>query len=262
MVDRRLGEGLSGSTIRNAVIPLQVVYRHAIRRDLVSVSPAADLDLPKARSGKKRIASPAEATALIDALPSSERALWATAFYAGLRRGELRGLRWSGVDLGRSEIRVECSWDECEGPTDPKTATSSRTVPIFAALRDHLDAHLIVGGRGDSDLVFGRTSTDAFVASTVGNRAKRAWEAAKLEPITFHECRHTFASLLIDAGTNAKAISTFMGHSSIEITFNTYGHLMPGNREQTRERVDRYLDAAQVTKPTAAPQSRHSPATV
>jgi integrase len=54
-----------------------------------------------------------------------------------------------------------------------------------------------------------------------------------------------FASLLIDAGVNAKAIQTFLGHATIQMTFDRYGHLMPGSREQARELVDAYLDAAE-----------------
>jgi integrase len=117
-------------------------------------------------------------------------------------------------------------------------------VPILAVLRDHLDAHKLATDRDGGELVFGRTASDAFVASTIRNRARRAWSARGVEAITLHECRHTFASLLIDAGANAKAIQTFMGHSTIEMTFDQYGHLMPGSRDQTRELVDRYLDAA------------------
>ncbi len=75
----------------------------------------------------------------------------------------------------------------------------------------------------------------------VGKRAAKAWKAAELEPITPHECRHTFASLLIDAGANPKAIQTFMGHSRIQTTFDTYGHLMPGSHDEVRLRMDAYL---------------------
>jgi hypothetical protein len=57
--------------------------------------------------------------------------------------------------------------------------------------------------------------------------------------------RQTFASLLIDAGVNAKAIQTLVGHATIQMTFDRYGHLMPGSREQARELVDAYLDAAE-----------------
>lgn len=67
-----------------------------------------------------------------------------------------------------------------------------------------------------------------------------------LRPITLHECRHTFASLLIDAAVNAKAIQEFMGHATIEETFSRYGHLMPGARDQARELIDAYLSAPRV----------------
>ena len=60
-------------------------------------------------------------------------------------------------------------------------------------------------------------------------RAEKAWHAAGLTPITLHEARHTYASLLIAAGVNSKAVSTYMGHASITITLDRYGHLMPGN---------------------------------
>lgn len=70
---------------------------------------------------------------------------------------------------------------------------------------------------------------------------------AKLEPIapiSLHECRHTFASLMIAAGGNAKALSTYMGHASITITLDRYGHLMPGNENEAAARLDTYLQTA------------------
>jgi integrase len=108
--------------------------------------------------------------------------------------------------------------------------------------------------------VFGRGTDEPFAPKAIADRAKSAWTAANegeweaaeregcspnlLLPITFHECRHTFASLLIDAGVNPKAIQEFMDHATIEETFSRYGHLMPGTRDQARELVDAYLAAA------------------
>lgn len=105
--------------------------------------------------------------------------------------------------------------------------------------------------------MFGRTVEQAFYASTVDGRAKRAWTTANererelaererrepdlLRSIGLHMCRHTFASLLIDAGANPKAVQTFMGHSKIQTTFDIYGHLLPGSRDEVRERMDSYL---------------------
>lgn len=243
-VDEKLAAGLAPSTIGNTLDPLRAVYRHAAKRGLVAVNPTRDLELPAANGRRDRIASAAEATTLLGVVPTGDRALWATAFYAGLRRGELRALRWSDVDLGRSEIRVERSWDECEGPIDPKSEAGVRVVPILAVLRDYLDSLKIRTGRDGADLVFGRSASVSFAPSSVSKRGREAFKAAEVQPITLHECRHTFASLLIDAGVNAKAIQTFMGHSTIQMTFDIYGKLMPGSREQARELVDAYLEAA------------------
>ena len=68
---------------------------------------------------------------------------------------------------------------------------------------------------------------------TLVRRPRPCWD--------LHECRHTFASLMIAAGVNAKALSTYMGHASITITLDRYGHLMPGNEEEAAGLLDPYL---------------------
>jgi integrase len=72
----------------------------------------------------------------------------------------------------------------------------------------------------------------------------RTWRAAGLEPIGLHECRHTFASLMIAAGVNAKALSTFLGHGSVTITFDRYGHLFPGSEKEAAGLLDSYLECS------------------
>jgi hypothetical protein len=84
-------------------------------------------------------------------------------------------------------------------------------VPIPAPLRELLLPHLLRTGRRGDDLVFGSTATEPFEAKRLRDRADAAWTEAKLRRITLHECRHTFASYMIAAGVNVKALSTFMG---------------------------------------------------
>ena len=78
----------------------------------------------------------------------------------------------------------------------------------------------------------------------MNERAADAWTKAKLETIGLHECRHTCASFFIAAGVNAKALSTYLGHSSIQTTIDRYGHLMPGNENEAAALVDAYLERA------------------
>jgi integrase len=123
---------------------------------------------------------------------------------------------------------------------EPKSKAGKRTVPLAGVLRDCLVEHRMRQGRSEG-LAFGRSATRPFSPNDVRDRAIAAWTKAKLAPITLHECRHTFASFMIAATVNAKALSVCMGHSSITITLDRYGHLMPGNEEEAAGLLDAYL---------------------
>ena len=200
--------GLSPSAVRNQLLPLRVLFRRY--RRLVPVNPTADLDLPAVRSERRKIVSSERAQRLLDALQASERALWATAFYAGLQRGELRALRWEDVDLAGGRIRVERSWDDNEGEIDPKSRAGFRTVPILPILADYLVAEKQrTGGQG---LVFGtQAGKHPFTPTNVRRKANLTRKKAGLTAIGLHDARHTAASFFIAAGVNAKALSSYIG---------------------------------------------------
>jgi integrase len=117
-----------------------------------------------------------------------------------------------------------------------------------ADLRRELVAHKLRSGRDGEALVFGATATTPFHPTGRGFR-KRIAEASKAvgigpAPLTLHECRHTFASFAIAAGLNAKALSTFIGHASVTITLDRYGHLFPGSEGEAAGQLDAYLARA------------------
>lgn len=192
------------------------------------------------RCRRSRVACPAEAERLIAALREPDRALWGTALYAGLRLGELRALDWSEVDLASGIIRVQHGWDPHLGRIAPKSRSSVRNVPLVPALRALLIAHRLRQSRSIG-LVFARHDGSSFSPSSLNRRAKRCWTAADERPITLHECRHTYAFLMIAAGVNAKALATFMDHANISVTFDRYGHLMPGAESEAAGLLHRYL---------------------
>ena len=239
-----LARTLDPSTVRNTMSPVQAILRRATNRGVIATNPAVGLELRAPQGRRERIAAPTEAAALLAALPDEDRALWGAALYGGLRRGELRALRWDDVDLDRNVVRVVRSWDDVDGAVEPKSRAGVRTVPIASVLRALLVEHRLRRGGHGEDLVFGAGAGRPFEPSTVRRRALASWQRADLAPIGLHECRHTFASLMIAAGVNAKALSTYMGHSSVTITFDRYGHLMPGNEEQAAGLLDVYLATA------------------
>lgn len=104
--------------------------------------------------------------------------------------------------------------------------------------------HRIAAGEPPVDaLVFGDKSGKPFQAATIYRRADRAWRAQALGRLRLHQARHTYASFMIAAGVNAKALSSFMGHSSIKVTFDLYGHLMPGTEAEAAALLDTYLSS-------------------
>jgi integrase len=243
-IDRLVGVGCSPSKIHNIIVVLKVVCRYAMKNEWITVNPTVGLSVPADTSRRDRVASPGEAAQLLDALPVADRALWATALYAGLRLGELRALRWADVDLATGTIIIERAPDAKGGIVMTKTRAGRRRVPIACALRDHLLETKTRTVTADDDLVFPSPTGRPFTPSYVRRRAARAWRTAELEPIGFHECRHTFASLVIAAGVNAKALSEYLGHASIVITLDRYGHLMPGNESEAAAQLDTYLERA------------------
>src|SRR5215203_6148703 len=116
---------------------------------------------------------------------------------------------------------------------EPKTRAGRRTVPLASTLRAHLREHKLYTARR-SGLVFGTDGVKPPDPDAVSQRALRCWTKTKpmpLTPIGLHECRHTFASL------------------SVTITFDRYGHLMPGNEEQAAGLLDVYLEASTAARP-------------
>jgi integrase len=242
MVDKLHAKGMTGSTIRNKIDPLRVVYRRALQDDEVSRNPTEKLRLPAMGTKPRSVGNIARVDELLDALPTGERAAWATAFYAGLRVGELRALRWDCVDFDAGLIRVQAGWDDHAGEQATKTQAGERSVPLIGRLRADLARHKLATGRDGGDLVFGRTSNAAFVRSTLRSRAIKAWQAAGLEPLTPHEARHTCASYMAAAGLTPKEAQTAMGHADIRTTLNIYAKAVPGWEDQAAAKLDAYLD--------------------
>ncbi len=147
----------------------------------------------------------------------------------------------AGRRLAAGIIRVHRSWDRHTGPIAPKSRAGTRKVPLSQPLRIHLAKHRLAHHHPHSELVFARANGQPFTQA-VTNRARKAWNHAHLQPIGLHECRHTYASYMIAAGINAKALSTYMGHSSITTTLDRYGHLMPGNEHQAAAMLTTYLN--------------------
>jgi integrase len=260
-VNRLIAQGMKSNTVRNTVNPLRAIYRHAIAVGDVAINPTTGIGLPAAGEGRQRTATPEEAEELLAALSENE-ALWATAFYGGLRRGELRALRASDVDVKAGVIHVQRSWDDVEGEIVPKSKKGTRRVPIPALLSKRLAAHMAATGRRGDDLLFGTSGDVPFAPATVSEAAARSWKLEnerreannQLVPIGLHECRHTYVSFMSRAGLSLEEIGDYVGHASTYMT-DRYRHLLPDAHAEARRKADAFLSASKATGAATHPQA-------
>jgi integrase len=189
-IDRLSAEGLSRSRIANQVSVVSAIYGWASRptRRLVPSNPVRGLELPpNDEKPRTRVAPLEEAEQLLAALDPDDRVPYALAFYAGLRREEIYRLRWEDVDVDGYRLVVRRAKSAAGTNRRPPVAEPLRAILRSAALRNPSEA-------GDA------VSAVSVVSGKLAERATAAWRAARLQRITLHECRHTYASFLMAAG--------------------------------------------------------------
>lgn len=236
----------SPGTIRCKVAALRALIVFAEVRGWVLSDPCVGIRLPVGEEGRDRIASPSEAESLIAALRPKERAALGLAVYGGLRIGELLALGVDAIDLDGRWIHVVRGWDPGAKEFIPTKSRKTRKVPIIDKLALLLSDHLILLNQPSGGLLFPSTKKAEWPTDPkiMRRRVQKQWKDAGLAPLGFHEGRHTFASIGIAAGLNAKTLSTYMGHATITITLDRYGHLMPGSEVEARAMLDAYLEGS------------------
>ena len=240
----RLDSGLSGSTVQKMHHVLHKAFSQAVKWDLIPRNPADNVKAPTPSTKEMHPLSADEARQLLDAASEAGdrlEALYVLALHTGMRRGELLGLKWDDVALDNATIRVR--WTITRKGTgyvlgEPKTKNSRRTVRItrraIEALRSHrtrqLEDHKLRGLEyEDSGLVFAGEGGNLINPSNLRQRSfVPLLKRAGLPQITFHDLRHTCASLLFQKNIHPKFVQELLGHASVSITLDTYSHMLPG----------------------------------
>ena len=161
---------------------------------------------------------------------------FATAFYTGLRKGEIYGLTWEDVQDGYLSVKRSIA-QKMKGDdrvTPPKNKTSYRTLqiptPLIKILNEHYNRCKTFRGFSEASQICGIHK--AIRDGTVDKRNRTFASLAELKKIRIHDYRHSHASLLANEGINIQEIARRLGHSKIEITWNTYSHLYPREEEK------------------------------
>jgi integrase len=270
-VSERTGKQLSERTLSYSLAVLRRALQFAVDWNYIAANPAsARIRMArrrrKATPSKIRFLNPEQAKQFLTAVRGDRfEALYLLALMTGMREGELFGLRWMDLHLDANRLTVNHSLAHTkrkkgeEGERvvlkGPKTANSRRTIELPAiavtALREHQRRQEEQRSTaGDDWREEGYVFTSRFGAPLdCGNALHRFQALCKkhnLPKIRFYDLRHTHASLLIAEGVHAKKIAERLGHSSIKLTMDTYGHLFEGSDRESAEQMDRLFGSASV----------------
>jgi integrase len=241
-------------TIRGVLVALSRVFSYAVRRGYAANNPVSRLERgerPSVGRHERRVLSSEEITALLDHALPTYRAILATAVATGMRQSELLGVRWRDVSFNEGIIRVRCQLDRTGQYVEPKTPQAVRDVVLAPSLARLLREHrLASSASGDGDPVFANAAGHPLEHRNVQSRgfdqaAERAGingNANGRRKATFHDLRHTFASLLIAEGADVVHISRQLGHADPAITLRVYADEFAAARHAERTRA--LLDAA------------------
>lgn len=284
----RLDTGLSAQTVKHLATVIGTMLQKALKSRHVAQNVARLADSPRVARYTPRPLSPEEARTVLGAAAGDRyEALFFVLLYAGLRLGEALALRWSDVDLDGARLRITGTLQRRLGKglviEEPKTAGSSRTIRLaaqaVAALRRHreqqrAEEERLQEVRQESDLVF---ATEIGTPASAENIRRRHWypllarvglaeeirtpekrsrrgEEVEVERITYlphvrlHDCRHTTAVMLLQAGEPISIVAQMFGHRRTSTTTDMYGHLLGDVTKSAADTLERILGGT-----TAAP---------
>jgi integrase len=239
--EARLAEqGKSKALVRKVRSSLSALLSHAVDQGMVNRHVIRDA----ARHGRRRrkgrerkeisIPSKDEMRSMLAEVGDPFRPMLITAMFTGMRASELRGLIWTDVDLDAGLIRVRRRADRWNDIGPPKTSAGNRDIPLAPLVVNTLREWKVACPNSELGLVFPNSRGNV---QPLGNLWKR--DLAPLQVACgivddndkikygFHALRHAAASLFIEQGFTPKKIQAILGHSSMQMTYDTYGHLFP-----------------------------------
>lgn len=246
----------------NYTIHLSVINRvlkYAVLLDIIKTNPLDKVIRPKQQE-KRETKKALTKDELTEFLALAEKhaspvlfVAWRTLAYTGLRRGELLALEWSDIDFENRTLRVDRTLVRIAGQLStqsPKTKKSRRmitldphTIEILKSWRLKQKKILFKNGAGKSELVFSNSLGGYLMESRLRDELRKFLRKHGLPLITVHGLRHTHASILFEAGVEAKQIADRLGHSRIQTTLDMYTHINDNQRYEVTDRLLDFLEA-------------------
>jgi integrase len=253
------GNALAPSTVRATYGTLSQVFRQAVLDKVIAESPCVGISLPRQRQREEmHFLSPEQVNVLAAEIGDRYRALIYTAAYSGLRAGELIALKVDRLDLMGGSITVAGAGSEVRGHLEfgPTKTGRVRTVGIPRFLAQMLGEHI---GKYQSEQGF------VFTAAHGGPLRHRNFYQRHFRPavartelpegLRFHDLRHTCAAILIANGRSMEEVKDHLGHSSIRVTSDCYGHLFPKARRALADGLETIFQQAAIAPSADIPRT-------
>ena len=256
--------GISSNTIHLIHTILSVALNDAVKWHRIMFNPCKHLTAPRAQKTEMKYITHEQAMQLLEAAKGYRiENIILLAVSLGLRRGEILGLHWDDIDFVQDKLYVRRTVSYIppqDGAqhmyleTDPKTATSKRTIILPAFIQEALKTHrsfqlqerLKAGEAWEqNNLVFCSSLGKHVKPSSLRDQFKCALEKASLPDMRFHDLRHSAATILLSMGVNIKVIQELLGHANISITLDIYSHVTPDMQRDAMKDLDRQYQMAQ-----------------
>ena len=254
---KKLHDGLSPATVVRIRATLRRALAQAEKHGLVQRNAAALADPPSVRQKIVKPLTPTEAGRVLNAVEGHRlEALFVLALATGLRQGEILGLYWGDIDLEGNRLTVNRALQKVNGELtfiEPKTDRSRRELAFPKSVRDHLVRHrerqqlerlASLDSWEESELVFTTLRGKPLDGTSVTGSFQLLLAKADLPKMRFHDLRHACASFLLSQGVSMRMIMEQLGHSSINLTMNTYSHILPGAKDEVADKMGQILEEA------------------
>ena len=246
--------GLAPKTVRNVHSLIRSVLKEAVTLGYVTRNVASFAKPPRVPQTEMQTWNADELHSFLEHVHDDRLyAAYVLLATTGMRRGEALGLHWRSVDFDNARVSVNTALmlvGNEPALQEPKTTKGRRSIPLqsetVAALRAHRVAQsqerLALGADYvtndvSRDLVFRRVDGTCVHPTSLSRRFEALVRQTTLPEIRLHDLRHTFASLMLQAGVNVKVVSEMLGHASVSITLEIYSHVIPGMAEDATSRV-------------------------
>lgn len=233
----RMVKELSAQTVVHVHRVLRRMLSDAVKWEVLASNPAAVASPPRVTRRRLVTWTAGQVRVFLEEMEGDElSALWRLAATTGMRRGEICGLRWPVIDLDSGVLEVTDTVVMVGGrpqPSEPKTSAGRRRIALdeatVTALEDHQDRQEVereffADAYQDGGWVFAWPDGRPCSPNWVGKRYRRLVRAMDLPYIRFHDLRHTWATLALEASVPAKVVADRLGHAGIAITLDTYTH--------------------------------------